>query len=122
MDQKYSKGDSYEINADNSIIKVPVPFSQDYKCFKAEFLDIIMPSLVKESNMIQPFLEGSYEYNEVIINKGDTVLDIGANFGLFSSLASSRGCDVYAFEPTPRIIDDYLSRQKEINPNITVIP
>ena len=121
LDEKYAKNDFYEINVDNSTIKIPIPLYQDYKCFKAEFLDIIMPYLVKDENMSQPFLEGPYEYHDVRVSDSDTVFDIGANFGLFSCLASSRNCDVYAFEPTQRIVNQYLSRLQNKNSNIKII-
>jgi len=121
LNKNYEKDGIYEIKVNNSIIKIPIPLFQDYKCFKAEFLDIIMPYLVKEKNMVQPFLEGPYEYSDVKLNEGDTVFDLGANFGLFSSLASSKNCNVYAFEPTKRIVKDYLNKLKEINTNVRVI-
>lgn len=121
MNGQYATDGIYEINIDGSTIKMPIPLFCDYKCFKAEFLDIIMPYLVEERNMIQPFLEGPYEYHDVVLNEGDVVFDFGANFGLFSSLASSKNCDVYAFEPTTRIIEDYLNGLAKINPNIRII-
>lgn len=121
LNESYLTNGIYEIPINNSVIKIPTPLFQDYKCFKAEFLDIIMPSIVKHRKMPQPFLEGPYEYLNVSLTEGDIVLDLGANFGLFSSLASSKNCEVYAFEPTLRIVKDYLNRLKEIDENITVI-
>lgn len=117
----YGYDNIIEIKVNDSVIKIPKPLYKDYKCFKAEFLDIIMPYLVENRNMVQPFLEGPYEYNDVFLNKGDIVLDLGANFGLFSSLAESKGCNVYAFEPTLRVFNEYLVRLHEYCPNINVI-
>ena len=44
--------------------------------------------------------EGPYEWNaHVSINRDDTVIDCGANIGIFSAVASKKGVKVYAFEP-----------------------
>jgi len=51
--------------------------------------------------------EGVYLYRkpesgcEILVNAGDTVLDIGAWLGDFSAYACKKGATVYAFEPTP---------------------
>lgn len=121
LDENYLEGNYYSIKCHDSYIKIPKPLINDYKCFKAEFLDIIMPYLVQEMNVNQPFLEGPYEYKDVKIRENSIVLDIGANFGLFSSLASSKNCLVYAFEPTPRVLKNYLNRLKNFDRNIHVI-
>ena len=121
LNERYAKEDIYEIEINKFLIKIPKPLIEDYKCFKAEFLDIIMPYLVQNIDMVQPFLEGPYEYGKVKIREGDTVLDLGANYGLFSSLAASRNCEVYAFEPTERVIKYYLSYLERLYPNVFVI-
>ena len=64
--------------------------------------------------------EGPYEYKTVRLEKGDIVIDAGANIGEFSALAGIKGCAAYAFEPIPNIIDTYLSKTAEWNPNITI--
>jgi FkbM family methyltransferase len=46
------------------------------------------------------WLRGVY-CREAEIHEGDTVIDIGANIGLFSLLAASRGAKVFSFEPFP---------------------
>jgi len=66
------------------------------------------------------YSEGPYEYNKVILEKDDIVIDAGANIGCFSALASDKGCTTYAFEPIPNIINKYLSKTSEWNPNITI--
>jgi len=44
--------------------------------------------------------EGPYEFEEVSLEKGDIVIDAGANMGVFSVFAATRGASrVYAFEP-----------------------
>ncbi len=108
--EQYRKKDFYYIPFQDSTIKIPIPAFEDYKCFKAEFLDIIMPSLVSDKKHKQPFLEGPYEYGNVTLEDEDIVIDCGANYGLFSSLAAAKGCEVYAFEPTKKVFDEYLTR------------
>lgn len=122
LNQNFACGNFYKINTGESIITIPIPSPIDYKCFKAEFLDIIMSELTIHVSRPIPFLEGPYEYGDVKINAQDNVLDIGANYGLFSSLASSKGANVYAFEPTPRVLDSYLRPLEQENANIHVIP
>lgn len=108
LNNNYANGDFYEIKTNWGIIKLPIPFIEDYKCYKAEFLDIVMPSIV--SSIDYPFLEGPYEYKDVVLSNGDVVFDLGANFGLFSSLARSHDCYVFAFEPYSGVVNNYLNR------------
>jgi len=115
LDGLYKKDGFYEILVDGINIKISCPEREDYKCFKAEFLDIIMPYIVKNRNLKQPFLEGPYEFGNVKLNSEDVVFDLGANFGLFSSLAIAKGCDVYAFEPTFRVYSQYLMKLLDEN-------
>lgn len=65
------------------------------------FRDIALPSLFGQNDYVT---EGPYEYGNVSLKKGDTVLDLGSNLGLFSSVALAKGCVVHAFEPTPELI------------------
>lgn len=108
--ERFRINDFYYIPFEDTFIKIPVPSFEDYKCFKAEFLDIIMPSFVGNGYFKQPFLEGPYEYGCVTLEEKDTVIDCGANYGLFSSLAAAKGCEVHAFEPTKRVFEEYLKR------------
>ena len=71
-------------------------------------------------NAIPIIQEGLYEYKAVKLNKGDIVIDAGANIGEFSAYAGIKGCRAYAFEPVPYIVDKYLSKTVEWNPNITI--
>ena len=73
--RQYKKGNFYSIVVNGITINIPCPFLEDYKCFKAEFLDIIMPSITGENEDI-PYLEGPYEYHRVSLTKGDVVLDL----------------------------------------------
>lgn len=60
--------------------------------------------------------EGPYEYGEVQISEGDIALDIGANIGYVSAYASSKGAEVYAFEPNPANYP-LIKRHNELNGN-----
>ncbi len=48
------------------------------------------------------------------IHPGDIVLDIGAQVGIFSTYAGTRGAKVFSFEPMP---DNYLLLNKQIERN-----
>ncbi len=63
-----------------------------------EFNDIIAPSIFNDYSCMT---EGAYELDKVVLEQGDVVFDLGANIGMFSCVAASKGCDVYSFEPTP---------------------
>ena len=53
------------------------------------------------------FEDQSYLRHDIQLADGDTVIDIGANIGLFSLFVMSRCKDpaIYAFEPSPRVFD-----------------
>jgi FkbH-like protein/FkbM family methyltransferase len=53
------------------------------------------------------FRDHSYLRHGIDLNDGDTVIDIGANVGLFSLFVMSRcrGAKIYAFEPSPPVYD-----------------
>jgi FkbM family methyltransferase len=66
--------------------------------------------------------EGPYEIENVRISKEDIVIDAGANLGVFSLLAMNQGAEkVYAFEPNPRIFNQFLHAQVELNHSQNVI-
>lgn len=117
LDKNYGNGNFYSITTSFGTIQIPKPNYEDYKCFKAEFLDIVMPYLVREP---QPFLEGPYEFQNVTLENGNIVLDLGANYGLFSSVALAKNCEVYAFEPTEKTRKRYLELLQEENSNMKV--
>lgn len=120
LDTNYQKNNHYEIKIGEQVIKIPRPSLEDYKCFKAEFLDIIMPSITGDDPHI-PYLEGPYEYGNVRLKPNDIVLDLGANYGLFSSLALSKLCDVYAFEPTREVVTKYLEHLSKLDSHLHII-
>lgn len=80
--------------------------------------DTVLPSILSDFDYL---IEGAYEYDAVILKDGDIVFDLGANLGLFSSVAAAKRCQVYAFEPVPRTIG-FLSKVAKLYPNITICP
>ena len=62
----------------------------------------------------------SYEYRNVHLAEGDIVIGAGSCMGEFAALCSIKGCTTYAFEPTPHIIETYLSKTAQFNPRIEV--
>lgn len=63
-----------------------------------------------------------YENENVTVKKNDIVVDCGANMGLFSAWAASKGGIVYSFEPG-KTAQYYLNKTKELYPyNIKIIP
>lgn len=73
--------------------------------------DFVVPMLFDEWADID---EGTYELGDVKVTSDDVVFDLGANHGVFSVYAASRGAEVYAFEPTPEL-KKTIERQSELN-------
>lgn len=61
---------------------------------------------VEEKKVINKFIED--------INKGNRVIDVGANVGGYSIIAGLKGADVFAFEMDPANVQR-LERNKELN-------
>ena len=81
--------------------------------------DLLLPILYGDFSRID---EGPYEIENTLLEPGDTVLDCGANIGLFSSVAVQKGCKVYAFEPMPEAIS-YLREVKDMmGENLRICP
>ena len=49
------------------------------------------------------FEQGSERFFDEHLVPGSTVLDLGANLGIYTLRALRKGCTVFSFEPTPRI-------------------
>jgi FkbM family methyltransferase len=101
--------------------------SADKGLLAREFKDILLPYLFEEYPNVDIedvfFDEGPYELkNYVNLKENDVVIDCGANMGLFSALASAKGCQVYAFEPMEYTINNYLSKTASRNKNISICP
>ena len=73
--------------------------------------DFVFPDIFNDETLIA---EGPYEYGEVRLKEGDVVFDCGSNFGVFSVYAASKGCQSYAFEPTPAL-NDLIKQQSALN-------
>jgi len=100
-------------------IKLPkFIFESEKISFIGEFTDFIYPYLFNDFTTTE---EGPYLYKDIQIKKGDVVIDAGANFGLFSALASSLGATVYAFEPVKITREKYLEKTAKLNGNINII-
>lgn len=115
-------------------IKLPLPpnKSDDEAMLVSELHDIVFPSYLRRKyesfdrysiimeNHLNDYLEGPYEYGDVCLKEGDVVFDCGANKGVFSAVAGRYGARVFAFEPIPETIENYLLKTAEMNPNIRV--
>lgn len=62
--------------------------------------DLVLPHEYGDWRMV---VEGPYDWDRVMLEPDDVVLDCGANMGVFSIYAASKGCTAYAFEPTPAL-------------------
>ena len=106
-------------------IKIPLPLENqdDISVFLLEMQDLIIPYLINDKKILNGIVvEGPYEINEnVCLQSGDVVIDCGANMGLFSAIASRKGCISYAFEPVKDNIDKFLSKTAKWNKNINIV-
>lgn len=75
--------------------------------------DFVFPDTFGDTSFIA---EGPYEHGPVYLKRGDVVIDCGSNFGVFSVYAASKGCECYAFEPTP-VLNDLIKEQSALNEN-----
>ncbi|OGW40208.1 MAG: hypothetical protein A2Y97_13740 [Nitrospirae bacterium RBG_13_39_12] len=106
---KISKGgtsnfDVYDIGPFKICIKTNVesfPLNNLEMNLACEFLDIIYPTF-NPQYFKRVLAEGPYEINDVFLERGDYVVDAGANLGIFTFLASQKVGDtghIFAFEP-----------------------
>lgn len=51
------------------------------------------------------FEPGSEQFFEKMLNPNMTVIDLGANLGIYTLRALRKGCQVYAYEPTPKTFE-----------------
>lgn len=110
---------------DFGTLRLPMPNKNDELIFMHEFIDILAPSIFTGRVFPHNYAEGSYEQFGVNINPKDIVIDAGANIGMFSAYAASKGAQVYAFEPMLGPLK-YLHKTKTINEalsgNINIVP
>lgn len=66
------------------------------------------------------FRDECYLRHGININDGDTIIDIGANIGLFSLFALSRApsANIYAFEPAPTVYEVLKANCDAYGPNV----
>ncbi|WP_022761365.1 hypothetical protein [Butyrivibrio sp. AD3002] len=86
--------------------------------FLPEAMDLMYPFLFEDSTAC---IEGLYEYGKVRLNTEGIVIDAGANIGMFSCLAASRNCKVYAFEPSAAINEVLMQNAVLYGNSINVI-
>lgn len=105
---------------DLGVIKLPIPKESQEESINSEFIDILgRIAFPPESDLNIVYNEGEYESDNVKLESGDVVIDAGANLGLFSALAGSKGCVVYAFDPNESNID-YIYSMLKLNPKFNV--
>ncbi len=96
-------------------------FSINPSLFMYEFGDIFTDLYQEELDLIEN-IEGSYQNGMVKIEEDDVVIDAGANFGLFSLMASAfTSSTIYAFEPISKT-REILEKSAKNYSNIEVIP
>lgn len=114
---KFKKENYYDCKG----VKFAAPEKDDSLLVYHELRDILFGHIYKVSNSCPYYYEGPYEYKEVYLTAGDVVIDAGANIGMFSALASYKGCSVFSFEPIPQNLQ-LLSLTTSMNENITICP
>lgn len=108
----YSDGEKYDFGG----IYLPMPAPDDYGnlaemygCFR-DVLGVWLAgddyNWKRMDRLDAGLVEGVYCYHrpedgvEILVKKGDIVLDLGAWYGDFAAYASKKGATVYAFEPS----------------------
>lgn len=87
--------------------------------FIYEAADILFDALYEEMDDIE-YIEGPYELGNVKIDSDDIILDIGANYGLFSAIAATKAPSghIYAFEPvssTKEVLNHTVTQYRNID-------
>ena len=104
----YIKDDVYDFG----FLKIPLEVVKPMKdVFISECIDLIHPYLYEDYPLLN---EGTYEQHGISVEKDDIVIDAGANIGIFSLFAVSKGALVYAFEPIDKI-SEVLEKSKALN-------
>lgn len=106
---------SRDINIQNKELVIgeyvyPNPFLQTVAddiqyAFVTDVRDLIVTTWLNDYAQCD---EGPYESEHVMVNKGEIVIDCGANIGISTSNAIARGCKkVYAIEP---VLNEHLTK------------
>lgn len=99
------------LNFGNVKVYNPLKIDNVYRKILVDtMVDELCPGALDDFSLI---VEGAYELDEVCLKKGDVVIDVGANIGLYSCYAAQKGCKVYACEPSTNALK-ILHKQKEI--------
>jgi len=125
------------IDTDNNEIIIDDFIFVNDNAFKSEFADIFLASDLEfdalktiEQKVAREILkilsvEGAYESGKVRLQKGDIVIDAGANMGLFSIFTKYKDvAKVYAFEPQKEsieILNENIEKNKMSN-DVQVVP
>lgn len=88
--------------------------NKEISSFWLECGDLLLPALFNNFDFL---CEGPYEISEVKLEKNDIVFDCGANIGLFSAYAASKGATSYAFEPLECQLGEILHKHEELSRN-----
>lgn len=103
----------------NGVTLLSLP--NELKMFRASFYGIVIDVILAHDDPESSFIdEGPYDHEESDLQPGDIVLDCGANVGVFSAYAASKGCICYAFEPIPSL-QPLLSKYNKLSQN-RIIP
>ena len=89
---------------DFGVMRLPIVAEEHGSSITSSYLDLIQPLLFPGRWCSWPTAEGTYEQYGVKVLPNDLVIDVGANFGVFSVYAAMKGARVYAFEPVPESI------------------
>lgn len=101
-----------------------IPVAKQMLAFWYEFPDLLLPYVYNNQELINDmYNEGPYELGDkVCLKEGDVVIDCGANLGLFSAIATSKGCIAYAFEPSPSVRQEFLEKTAKKNGGFSIQP
>lgn len=89
------------------------------KVFFETMGDELAPGVFDDYSFV---VDGNYEHGEVRLEEGDTVLDVGANFGLFACYAANKGNQVIACEPSSKALEILRKNQKIYGDYIQILP
>lgn len=105
----------HNIVIDNNIMKVKnvtlfYPKDEiDREIFFADIGEELAPGVLKDYSFV---VDGDYEIKQVHLEEGDVVIEAGANLGVFTCYAASKGNEVIAFEPSKKALNVLLEQQK----------
>lgn len=106
-----------KLNNKNFVFKIYYDVDEKYNsALLGDINNIIFPSIFNDYSYISAY--GPYEDGECKLRYGDIVFDLGANIGMFSCIAAALGCQVHAFEPSPKTFKNYLLKNTMLYKNI----